>query len=469
MSRLPATEAEFHERYPAPVTIRTADRNMLALSGSRFRAGHLIVYRVLEERHPQPIAASPNLAEHAALFAALQMFPSNRALVAAYQYAPAGLVATGGFLNFYSLLAPLLQAGERHSAPAQAVIQRRAQVARTPAASLRRTEFVSGSGLGLSSPAQLHCDLPSSSPYTPTSHVLSTASVQMDRVGPEAMTQHLVSAFLTGVLGMRDDPPLRRLVFLPAPRRMRVDTCRETFFCVDDGGFAFAVGDGRRYAALECKRQWDLSDEGAEEEGAPPLEETLDVAGQHVAELLGMAAWQRPNDGEGWEDAHKRLISRGRFFLVAANQYHLQLKRVDFTPEYLLYVLGNRVAQRPARAWCPPPARRNYRPTASPTEEESASNWGPPSTPGGSSSVNTSPCVRPQTVTDLDDAQMTDSEQKDDDSDDGEPKSGHPDDHENLPFMTVHSGPIHNLSTPDGRVSAAREILALAEELESWI
>ncbi|KAA8906894.1 hypothetical protein FN846DRAFT_707596 [Sphaerosporella brunnea] len=314
MSRLPATEAEFHERYPAPDTIRTADPAMLALSGSKFCADHLVLYRVLEQQHTQPIATSANSAGHAALFAALRMFPRNRALVAAFQYAPAGLVATGGFLNFYSLLAPLLQAGERPSAPAQAVIQRRAQVAstaRAPASRLR-PGFVTGSELGLSSPAQPQSDHPpSSSPYTPASHVLSTASVQMDRVGPEPMVQHLVSAFLTGVLGMRDDPPLRRLIFLPGPRRMKVDTCGQTFVCVDDGGFAFAVGDdGRRYAGLECKRRWDIWDEWDEEvEGPVQLEETLHVVGQHVAEFLGMVAWKRPNDGEGWEDVHKRYVS----------------------------------------------------------------------------------------------------------------------------------------------------------------
>ncbi|KAA8896907.1 hypothetical protein FN846DRAFT_910521 [Sphaerosporella brunnea] len=490
--RLPTTAAEFHALHPNPPTVRNASRKVLGASGSEFHAYHLLLYRVLEQRHPRPSAAAEAVALHPRLDAALRMFRRTRALLTAR---PFEFVDSGGFHVFYSLLAKVLKAGERVSAPALGVVQRRA-----PAAAglwRRRTEFVSGSGLGLSSPS---VQLPSSSPYSMSSDLASTASAHMDTVGPEALTQHLVSAFLTVVLDMRDRPPPRRLVFWPTPHRMTVDTWQETFVCIDDGGFALDGRDDRRYASLECKRQWAAVDAA---DGSVRLEEPLNVAAQHVAEFLGMAADNQPTDGAAWEDV------RRRFFLVVGNQHHLQLKRVDFTPDYLRYVMAEPEAHQPVPS--SPPARRDFQ--SSPIEG-SLGNWPPPSGSAGSSSAITTPC-RQAFITSMVDSRLSDwgeqeqerhqaeadtvqeqieqytdgayAEHKVHDDDEPQlPRLNTPriddepqvprlntdridDSHRDLPFMTIHSGPIHNLATPQGRVAAAKEILALAEEIESWM
>ncbi|KAA8912640.1 hypothetical protein FN846DRAFT_932857 [Sphaerosporella brunnea] len=469
--RLPSTEAEFHARHPRPATLATS--KALGLSGSEFNARHLILYRVLEQRHPHASSASQAINLNPRLDEALRMFRRNRSLVTA---SAAEFVGAGGFHVFYSLLAKVLKAGERRSAPAQGVIQRRvaAAAAANPGLTRLRPGYVSGSGMGLSSPS---LRVATSSPYSVSSDV-STASVHMDRVGPEALTQHLVSAFLTVVLDMRDRAPPRRLVFWPTAHRMKVVTRKETFVCDDDGGFALDGGDDdRRYASLECKRQWAVAEA---EDGSVRLEEPLNVSAQHVAEFLGMAADNQPRDGEAWEDV------RRRFFLVVGNQYHLQLKRVDFTPEYLRYVLADPIAHQPVPSSPPVPTRGYDR--SSPIEG-SMGSWTPSRTTAGGPSVNTTPCPQ-HFMTHMDDASLSDrgeqeSEEReheshehkvhDNDDDDDEPElpsvNTHRinDAHHDLPFMTIHTGPIHNLATPQGRVAAAKEILALAEEIESWI
>lgn len=137
-----------------------------------------------------------------------------------------------------------------------------------------------------------------------------------------------------------------------------------------------------------------------DEAGTAALRESQKVLAKQVAKLLALVATHRSQDGDR---CHKR------FFLVVANNYYLQLKWVEFSPEYLDYIFPKPAEQTPQRSPLLPCV-------ASPSEECGTAEHSPA---------------------------------------------------QDLPFMTLQEGPIHDLSTASGRLAAAQDILGMAQEMEA--
>ncbi|KAA8905872.1 hypothetical protein FN846DRAFT_949624 [Sphaerosporella brunnea] len=225
----PATIADFHARYPAPLTLQSAARILIERSGSSSRFEHLQIYRVLSvPQHSTPHAAL-NFAANTALCSQLQLFPSARELLDA---GPDAMVDAGCSHIFYSALADLLREADdsRISARHQPVTP--AKQGLSPSCPTRP---VDASAYG-STPYKAPRFLPLPSFARP--RVLPQA-----RIVPNQLTLSMVSPFLLVVLSLRDQVPAQRLRFSLYPRRTQVVTRAGRFESEDNGGFEFIGRD----------------------------------------------------------------------------------------------------------------------------------------------------------------------------------------------------------------------------------
>ena len=178
----------------------------------------------------------------------------------------------------------------------------------------RRSEFVSGEGLGFSSPTTVSDGIHSSPSFAPSVSAPIDRSEYEDRVKSEEVSRALASEFLGVVCDLTRDPALDRnsscLEFTPESHTYKIPPLNAT--CVDDGSFVFKrihKGTWQRqdlnaYCCLEAKRIHDTwEEEGEDDVGVV----TNEVFAQQVGEILGMA-FRRMDSSQILSDAERQCV-----------------------------------------------------------------------------------------------------------------------------------------------------------------
>lgn len=240
--------------------------------------------------------------------------------------------------SYYANLANVLEPN-----PASAPLQTRSPSASPMPTRSRQTPlrsgFVTGEGLGFSSPTTASDGIHSSPSFAPSVNAPIDRSEYEDRVKSEEVSRALASEFLSVICDLTRDPTSdrnsSRLEFTSESHTYNIPPLDTT--CDDDGSFVlkrFHNGVWRRqdlnaHCCLEAKR---IHDQWEEDEDDDVGVITNEVFAQQVGEMLGMA-FRRMAYNPSLRDASRQFVESSTI-LSSVDKTNQGVRYIQFLPHF---------------------------------------------------------------------------------------------------------------------------------------
>ncbi|KAH0562412.1 hypothetical protein GP486_002897 [Trichoglossum hirsutum] len=336
----PAISREFKKKFPNYLSNTLRNLTEPRASASKWNESHLEALRVLlipaqkgdcslPILEPYLQKARSELELHREFKEKLQVFGSD----AVQTLSHSELFHTGGRLgSMYQSLAIVLETSQSQ----QNTESRPSREPSTP----NREGFVSGDGLGLSSP--LGSDNTSESEYAPSESSGLSRRTNDARRKPEVATSTLALSFLSAVLALtRNISEPTQLEVLTVPTTLKVQFGRLDYMCIDDGSLVYrktGEASAGKWVSTATPVPCGVESKAgfASWEGGEAGVSTR-VLAQRVGEMLGMIHRNIINV-EDPNDINKMTKYDRTVFLIVAHQDRVRFTSATFEPDYIEYL-----------------------------------------------------------------------------------------------------------------------------------